>query len=65
MFSYHLRLLVRGEYSLGLGSVSKDDSDSMTLNKDRAGLHMVFRMSRQMCPESEMFIWYILECMQI
>ncbi len=37
----------------GLGSVNKDDIESITLNKDSAGDQLVFRISIQMLPVSE------------
>ena len=49
------------ENVLGLGSVSSEDSDKMTLKMESAGLQAFFRISRQMWPVWEMFIWYILE----
>jgi hypothetical protein len=36
--------------SLGFGSVSREDRESITLKSDSAGLHMLFRMSRQIWP---------------
>lgn len=45
--------------SCGLGSVSNEESDSMTLNIERAGDHWLLRMSMQTAPRSEMFMWYI------
>jgi hypothetical protein len=41
---------LRGKYVLGFGSVRSDDSESMTLYKDRAGLQAFFNMSKQIPP---------------
>lgn len=43
--------------SLGLGSVSKEDRERTTLNIDRAGDQLCFRMSMHTLPRSEMFMW--------
>lgn len=44
----------------GLGSVSNDKRDRITLNIERAGDHWFLRISMQTAPRSEMFMWYIL-----
>ena len=44
----------------GLGSVSSDERERMTLNIERAGDHWFLRISMQTAPRSEIFIWYIL-----
>lgn len=46
--------------SWGFGSVSSDDSESMTLKRESAGDQFCLRMSMQIPPLSEMFMWYIL-----
>lgn len=38
---------------LGLGSVKREDIESITLNKDKAGDQLVLRISIQMLPFSE------------
>lgn len=38
---------------LGLGSVNNEDIESITLNKDSAGDQLVFKISIQMLPVSE------------
>ena len=43
-------------HSLGLGSVKREDIESITLNKDKAGDQLVLRISMQILPLSE--IWY-------
>lgn len=44
----------------GLGSVSKEERDSITLNIERAGDHWFLSISMQTAPRSDMFMWYIL-----
>lgn len=44
----------------GLGSVSNDERDNITLKIERAGDHSFLRISIQTAPRSDMFIWYIL-----
>ena len=44
----------------GFGSVSNDERDKITLKRDSAGDQLCFRMSMQIPPRSEMFMWYIL-----
>lgn len=45
--------------SFGFGSVRREESERITLNKDNAGDQLCLRMSIQIPPRSEMFIWYI------
>lgn len=42
---------------LGLGSVSRDERERITLNRDNAGDQLCLRMSIQMFPLSLMFMW--------
>jgi hypothetical protein len=44
-----------------LGSVNREHTDSSTLEMVSAGLHSVFRMSKQMPPAELMLGWYTLE----
>lgn len=46
-------LYERKYHALGLGSVRRDESDSMTLNRESAGDQFCFSMSMQMFPISE------------
>ena len=39
--------------SFGLGSVRREDRESITLNRDRAGDQLYLRISMQMLPWSE------------
>jgi hypothetical protein len=40
---------------LGLGSVKSEEIDSKTLNKDSAGDQLVFKMSMQILPVSDIY----------
>ena len=45
---------------LGLGSVSREERERMTLKRERAGDQLCLRISIQMLPRSLMFMWYML-----
>jgi hypothetical protein len=41
------------QHILGLGSVRREERESMTLNRERAGDQLLLRMSMQMLPCSD------------
>lgn len=43
------------EHVLGLGSVRREDRESITLNNDSAGDQLLLRMSMQMFPCSDIY----------
>jgi len=43
--------------SCGLGSVRRDERESMTLKRDNAGDQFCFRISIHMLPLSDIFMW--------
>ena len=58
-FQYHCGKRAKHDV-LGFGSVSRDESERMTLKRDNAGDQLCLRMSMHMLPRSLMFMWYIL-----
>ena len=54
------REIVKARYLLGLGSVSKEERERITLKTESAGDQLCLRISIQTFPRSDMFMWYIL-----
>ena len=54
------RNIVKAWYLLGLGSVSKEERERITLKTESAGDQLCLRISIQTFPRSDMFMWYIL-----